>query len=423
MAKIGAHQGKAFVRHVANGSFLRIVRRRRLDRRVDRSVGTRSLSRRGPDGHSTERQSKSQRSHRLNNGYEVTVLAGTSDRKGKAWVYVGNYENNNPIGWVFRDFIACTGVQARGQNNCRVMDPTGTPLNVRTTPNGHIVGTLSNGTSVRILDLPSIIRGKTWVYVGRSDNGTPIGWVYRDYLDCVPTQEAKRPVESATPKTIPPDEAPRQQQQTAVPTVVSSGSGFFVSTEGHIVTNAHVVVGCNYVRSSRGGQISRVAIDEQSDLALYVASEKPASAARLRSGKGPRVGEPVVAVGFPLKGLLSSDPIITSGVISALAGLNNDRRAIQITAPVQPGNSGGPLFGANGSVLGVVLGKLDALKMAEIIGDIPQNVNFAVSLGTLQSFLDANGVPYVLDDSPTTRSSADIAGDASRYTVFLECLR
>jgi hypothetical protein len=136
-----------------------------------------------------------------------------------------------------------------------------------------------------------------------------------------------------------------------------------------------------------------------------------------------RAGEQVVAVGFPLSGLLSSDPIVTTGIISALSGLSNDRRTIQITAPVQPGNSGGPLLGENGSVVGVVVGKLDAMKIAEVIGDIPQNVNFAVSLGTLQSFLNANGVSYALDDSSATKSPADITAEASRYTVLLECLR
>ena len=68
---------------------------------------------------------------------------------------------------------------------------------------------------------------------------------------------------------------------------------------------------------------------------------------------------------------------------------------------MQPGNSGGPLLGENGSVVGVVVGKLDAMKIAEAIGDIPQNVNFAVSLGTLQSFLNANGVSYLLDSNNT----------------------
>jgi hypothetical protein len=89
---------------------------------------------------------------------------------------------------------------------------------------------------------------------------------------------------------------------------------------------------------------------------------------------------------------------------------------------VQPGNSGGPLLGENGSVVGVVVGKLNAMKVAEAIGDIPQNVNFAVSLGTLQSFLNANGVPYILDDSRATKSPADIAAEATHFTVLLECL-
>jgi S1-C subfamily serine protease len=124
-----------------------------------------------------------------------------------------------------------------------------------------------------------------------------------------------------------------------------------------------------------------------------------------------------------LSGLLSSDPIVTTGIISALSGLRNDRRTIQITAPVQPGNSGGPLLGENGGVVGVVVGKLDAVKVAEAIGDIPQNVNFAVSLGTLQSFLNANSIPYALDDSKGTKTPADITAEATRYTVLLECLR
>jgi S1-C subfamily serine protease len=159
--------------------------------------------------------------------------------------------------------------------------------------------------------------------------------------------------------------------------VVSTGTGFFVSENGHVVTNAHVVAGCQTIRSLPGGTLSKLSTDDASDLAVYIASEKSKQIARLRGGRGPRAGEPVVAVGFPLNGLLSSDLIVTTGIISALSGLKNDRRTIQISAPVQPGDSGGPLLGENGSVVGVVVGKLDALKVAEATGDIPQNVNFA----------------------------------------------
>jgi S1-C subfamily serine protease len=205
------------------------------------------------------------------------------------------------------------------------------------------------------------------------------------------------------------------------PKAISSGTGFFVGESGHIVTNAHAVDGCDLVRSSRGGKLRQIAVDRSSDLALYISSEKSETAARIRGGRGARLGESVVAVGFPLGGLLSSNPVVTTGTISALSGMEDDRRQIQMTAPVQPGNSGGPLLGENGSVVGVIVGKLDALKVAKITGDIPQNVNFAVSVGTLQSFLNANGVAYMLDEGGGAISPADIAADASRYTVLLEC--
>jgi TPR repeat protein len=233
-----------------------------------------------------------------------------------------------------------------------------------------------------------------------------------NYRDCGSSQVARREDRAAPP----PPAAARSE-------VASTGSGFFVSENGHIVTNAHVGDVCQNVRSSRGGSLRKVSTDNESDLALYIASEKPDSIAHVRGGRGARVGEAVVAVGFPLSGLLSSDPIVTTGTISALSGLGNDRRMIQISAPVQPGNSGGPLLGEDGSIVGVVVGKIDAVKVAKAIGDIPQNVNFAVSLGTLQSFLNANGVAYALDDSKGTKSPPDIAAEASRYIVLLECLK
>ena len=121
-----------------------------------------------------------------------------------------------------------------------------------------------------------------------------------------------------------------------------------------------------------------IAGDVQSDLALI---EGPTSSksATFSQGRGVRPGDDIVVVGFPLHGLLTSDPSVTTGNVSALAGPGDDRRFLQITAPVQQGNSGGPLLDLAGNVVGVVVAKLDAIKVANLIGDIPQNVNFAVS--------------------------------------------
>src|SRR5271166_2825015 len=79
--------------------------------------------------------------------------------------------------------------------------------------------------------------------------------------------------------------------------VTKTGSGFFVSARGHIVTNDHVVSGCEFVRSSSGGILQKVATDHESDLALYLARAQPAVVARIHSGRGARPGEPVVVVG------------------------------------------------------------------------------------------------------------------------------
>jgi S1-C subfamily serine protease len=80
--------------------------------------------------------------------------------------------------------------------------------------------------------------------------------------------------------------------------------------------------------------------------------------------------------------------------VSALAGLGDDTRFLQISAPVQPGNSGGPLFDASGHLIGIVTGKLDVMRLAPFLGDIPQNVNFALKAEVVRIFLDSKGIAY-----------------------------
>jgi hypothetical protein len=73
---------------------------------------------------------------------------------------------------------------ALAQSRCRVMDPTGTPLNVRTSPHGQIVGALPNDLLVTVLDRATDGSGKPWVYVSRYTNDAPLGWVFREYISC-----------------------------------------------------------------------------------------------------------------------------------------------------------------------------------------------------------------------------------------------
>jgi S1-C subfamily serine protease len=94
---------------------------------------------------------------------------------------------------------------------------------------------------------------------------------------------------------------------------------------------------------------------------------------------------------------------------------------MQITAPVQPGNSGGPLVAADGEVVGVVVSKLDATYVADLTGDIPQNVNFAIRGEIAKLFLFQNGVEPTLGVSDIPISPVDLAEAASGYTGFVEC--
>ena len=148
-----------------------------------------------------------------------------------------------------------------------------------------------------------------------------------------------------------------------------------------------------------------MAFDQTSELALLMSSEKPNAWASLRGGSAPQVAETVMTMTFPV------------GIISALAGFGNDRRMVQISTQIQGQNSGNPLLDQSGNVVGIVSGELNTIQVAETRSETTQNVNFAVNLGTIQSFLDSYAVPYVLNDRTETKKHADIAAEAMRYTV------
>ena len=174
---------------------------------------------------------------------------------------------------------------------------------------------------------------------------------------------------------------PAPTEEPTSPTLVSMGTGFFVTSEGYAVTNFHVVDGCSALLTKRAGRpqaLSFIARDPSRDLALLKLTDSDGSHATFREGSGPRLGETVLAAGYPLRGLLASSLNVTVGNISALAGIGDDTSRYQISAPVQPGNSGGPVFDQAGNVVGVVVEKLNAVYMAKETGDIPQNVNFAI---------------------------------------------
>ncbi len=203
----------------------------------------------------------------------------------------------------------------------------------------------------------------------------------------------------------------------------SSGSGFFVSTKGHVLTNAHVVEGCRSITVSQHGQPPSegrlIAKDSSNDLALIQTKDQPSSVPPLRGSV--RLGEQVAVYGFPLSGILASTGNFTLGNVTATAGLQDDSRILQVSSPVQPGNSGGPLLDEAGNVVGIVVAKLDAIQFAAITKDMPQNINFAIKAAVVQTFLETNGIASTSLPSTLHLAADDIAEKAKSFTVFVEC--
>lgn len=201
-----------------------------------------------------------------------------------------------------------------------------------------------------------------------------------------------------------------------------TGTGFVVSEQGHVITNLHVVKGAKVIRVAGQEQpLKLLATDPPNDLALLKLPAGSYKPARFRSGPSLRPGENVVIVGFPLQGLLTTAPTVTTGTLSALAGPGDNRGLLQLTAPVQAGNSGSPLLDEGGNVIGVVVGKLDVLKVAKATGDLPQNVNFAIHGAMARAFLETHGVAVQTGSTGAALKAADVAEQAGRSVVLIGC--
>jgi V8-like Glu-specific endopeptidase len=175
------------------------------------------------------------------------------------------------------------------------------------------------------------------------------------------------------------------------------GTAWLVSPK-HWVTNRHVVGDRKLVRlvGSDGTVVEArlLASDVANDLAVLVADAPPPGLTPIPlAASAPKVGERVVAIGFPLADLMGSKAKLTSGDVSSLSGIADDPRAFQFSAPIQPGNSGGPLLNSSGQAVGIVTAKLNWLSVAKASGAIPEGVAYAVKVAYLRPMLEGITLP------------------------------
>lgn len=168
------------------------------------------------------------------------------------------------------------------------------------------------------------------------------------------------------------------------------GTAFFITDDGYLVTADHVVRGIHKVRVKIGEKFFDAKVirsDQKVDLAVLKIDGSSFTALPLSGKKDPELGADVFTIGFPNVDVQGFEPKYTDGKISSLSGIRDDPSKFQISVPIQPGNSGGPLINRYGAVDGVVVSVLDGLAMLVQSGVVPQNVNYAVKTSTLRDFL------------------------------------
>ena len=197
--------------------------------------------------------------------------------------------------------------------------------------------------------------------------------------------------------------------------IVGTGTAFFVTPDGYLITNKHVVDGCDVMTllASNGLHLLLLIDTWDIDLALLKTSEHVGRFA-LFTTRRLRVGEAVYAIGYPLLGELGGI-IVTDGIVSSLAGPLNSKQYLQISTPIQPGNSGGPLVDQHGTIAGVV-----TAKRSVGADSILEGVGFAVQPRLVMGFMLKNGVePLLWTGGPT--ATPDIAEFASTFTYPVLC--
>ena len=169
----------------------------------------------------------------------------------------------------------------------------------------------------------------------------------------------------------------------------SSGSGFFLTTDGVIATNAHVVENAESIKIQISNEIGNfeynakvLLTDSKNDVALLKiedANFKGLSAIPYSLIEKAEIGEKAFTIGYPLNDVMGTNYKVTDGIVSSVSGIDDDMRYYQISVPLQPGNSGGPLFNSKGDIIGITSARLNS----KAVGTEVQNVNYAIKISYL----------------------------------------
>lgn len=217
---------------------------------------------------------------------------------------------------------------------------------------------------------------------------------------------------------------------TGTKRAISFGTAFHSVRSGYFVTNYHVVEGARKIRISREGNacLARIiASDKGNDLAILKVPDRCVSSLRLgkpfQLGIAGRIlaGQEVVTFGFPLPSEFAAEPQISKGIIKSTTGFDGDARTLTISNSVQPGNSGGPLFGPGGNVIAIVTSTANVNYLYPRYQALPQDLNFAVRAEYAMLLFQLNGIQLVQEKTKgLSFSKKQPIGDLPRFVSAIE---
>lgn len=202
--------------------------------------------------------------------------------------------------------------------------------------------------------------------------------------------------------------------------VSGTGSGFLIDKSGHVVTNEHVIKDCSIITTGKNNVAELLRADATNDIAIIKTSDIEKYRPMSLANKNPVLGQSIFVSGFPLNQILENLNF-TSGTVSSEVGLMQNINQFQFTAPIQPGNSGGPILNEYGGVVGMSVATVSNKKFEEMVDTLVQNINFGIRQSSIQSLLDQEQIDYEKGNANWFKNEESVAEEAKSGTVLIKC--
>ena len=221
-------------------------------------------------------------------------------------------------------------------------------------------------------------------------------------------------------KTKPKKQKPKKQEPKIVVgdnevVPAASGSGFYITSSGYILTNNHVIEGCRKISLTHNGkefEANIIATDTKNDLAILKSNVRPKKFYKI-SREDPKLLEDVIIAGYPLGKRVSASIKTSKGSVTSLAGYGDNYSNFQTDAALNQGNSGGPIINQSGSVVGVAVANFGKQSGVE-------SFNFGIKSSTVRTFVSSNDINFTMG-SKSNFSNEQLSSLITNATIYLEC--